>query len=61
MAMYGYARVSSTDQDLRVQRAALKAAGCEANPRKKRAERDVTAARNCKCCSNFCVLATSCW
>jgi len=29
MALYGYARVSTTDQDLSVQRAALKAAGCE--------------------------------
>ena len=29
MPLYGYARVSSTDQDLTIQRAALKAAGCE--------------------------------
>jgi DNA invertase Pin-like site-specific DNA recombinase len=29
MAQYGYARVSTTDQDLGLQRAALKAAGCE--------------------------------
>jgi DNA invertase Pin-like site-specific DNA recombinase len=29
MAIYGYARVSTTDQDLGVQQAALKAAGCE--------------------------------
>ena len=29
MAAYGYARVSTTDQDLAVQRAALKAAGCD--------------------------------
>jgi len=28
MPLYGYARVSTIDQDLRVQRAALKAAGC---------------------------------
>ena len=28
MPIYGYARVSSIDQDLRLQRAALKAAGC---------------------------------
>jgi DNA invertase Pin-like site-specific DNA recombinase len=29
MPLYGYARVSSIDQDLRLQRAALKAVGCE--------------------------------
>lgn len=29
MAVYGYARVSSTDQDLGIQEAALRAAGCE--------------------------------
>ena len=29
MAIYGYARVSTADQDLSVQEAALKAAGCE--------------------------------
>ena len=29
MAVYGYARVSSTDQDLTIQEAALQAAGCE--------------------------------
>ena len=29
MALYGYARVSTLDQDLAIQRAALKAAGCE--------------------------------
>ncbi|MGA8707601.1 MAG: recombinase family protein, partial [Steroidobacteraceae bacterium] len=29
MPLYGYARVSTLDQDLSIQRAALKAAGCE--------------------------------
>ncbi len=29
MTVIGYARLSTTDQDLSIQRAALKAAGCE--------------------------------
>ena len=29
MPLYGYARVSSSDQDLAIQRVALKAAGCK--------------------------------
>jgi DNA invertase Pin-like site-specific DNA recombinase len=29
MPLYGYARVSTIDQDLRLQRAALKGAGCD--------------------------------
>jgi len=29
MSLYGYARVSTLDQDLGIQRAALKAAGCK--------------------------------
>jgi hypothetical protein len=29
MALYGYARVSTLDQDLSIQRAALRTAGCE--------------------------------
>jgi DNA invertase Pin-like site-specific DNA recombinase len=29
MSLYGYARVSTLDQDLSIQHAALKAAGCE--------------------------------
>src|SRR5271170_7888301 len=29
MSLYGYARVSTLDQDLSIQRAGLKAAGCE--------------------------------
>jgi DNA invertase Pin-like site-specific DNA recombinase len=29
MPLYGYARVSTLDQDLAIQRTALKAAGCE--------------------------------
>ena len=29
MPLYGYARVSTLDQDLSIQRGALKAAGCE--------------------------------
>jgi DNA invertase Pin-like site-specific DNA recombinase len=31
-AVYGYARVSSTDQDFTLQRSALKAAGCQRDP-----------------------------
>jgi DNA invertase Pin-like site-specific DNA recombinase len=35
MALYGYARVSALDQDFSIQRAALKAAGCEVISRRK--------------------------
>lgn len=33
MSVIGYARVSTTDQDLAIQEAALKAAGCDATGR----------------------------
>src|SRR5258706_15827424 len=36
MAVIGYARVSTTDQDLSIQEAALRAAGCEVIPAEKR-------------------------
>jgi DNA invertase Pin-like site-specific DNA recombinase len=36
MTIIGYARVSTTDQDLSIQEAALNAAGCEVIPAEKR-------------------------
>ena len=45
MALYGYARVSTLEQDLRIQRAALKAAGCDVI----RAEK-ATGTRSCAVC-----------
>ena len=39
MAKFGYARVSTTDQDLSIQEAALRAAGCELIRAEKRAAR----------------------
>ena len=46
--LYGYARVSTIDQDLSTQRAALKAAGCEVIRAEKAAARAATAAPSCK-------------
>lgn len=58
MPLYGYARVSTTDQDLGLQPGALKAAGCEVV----RAEKVSGATRevgpNSRCCSTSCARVT---
>ena len=41
MPLYGYARVSTLDQDLSIQRAALQAAGCEEIARIKATRRNL--------------------
>ena len=48
MASYGSARVSTLDQDLTIQRAALKAAGCSV------VRAEATGEPSCKCCSISC-------
>ncbi len=53
MASYGYARVSSLDQDLTIQRAALKAAGCGVV----RAEKASGSRRDGPVTAKLCVLA----
>jgi DNA invertase Pin-like site-specific DNA recombinase len=55
MAFYGYARVSTLDQDLTIQRAALRAAGCTVV----RAEKTSGSRRDgrtpsCRSCSTLC-------
>jgi DNA invertase Pin-like site-specific DNA recombinase len=56
---YGYARVSTFDQDLTLQRAALKAAGGEVI--RAGTAPAATAAQNCRCCSSSCARATRWW
>jgi hypothetical protein len=56
MALYGYARVSTLDQNLGIQRAALKAAGCDVIRAEKRAAHAVTAGPSYRSCSIFCGL-----
>jgi DNA invertase Pin-like site-specific DNA recombinase len=46
--VYGYARVSSTDQDLAIQREALRAAGCDVIREEKVSGTSRTGAPNCK-------------
>ena len=62
MPLYGYARVSTIDQDLAVQRAALKVAGCDII----RAEKASGARRDGRSelhryCSTSCAMATPWW
>lgn len=59
MSLYGYARVSTFDRDLSVQRDALEIAGCEVIRAEK--ARGATAAPNYRCCSTSCAPATRWW
>ena len=56
MSNYGYARVSTLDQDLGIQCAALKAAGCKVVRAEKAS--GATAEPSCRCCSTSCSRAT---
>jgi len=54
MALYGYARVSTLDQNLGIQRAALKAAGCDVIRAEKQAGHAATAGPSYRFCSISC-------
>ena len=61
MAVYGYARDSTIDQDLKTKNSALKAAGCEVIGSEKvtGARRDgLTGRQSCKYCSTSSARAT---
>ena len=54
MTTIGYARVSTTDQDLSIQEAALKAAGARSSAPRSAAARRRAAVTNCARCWSFC-------
>ena len=54
MAFYGYARVSTLDQDLTIQRVALKAAGAVSFVPRRPAVPAATGEPSCRCCSTSC-------
>ena len=54
MACYGYARVSTADQDCTLQEQALRAAGCEIIRAEKAWPPVVRAGLNWRCCWSFC-------
>jgi hypothetical protein len=56
MALYGYARVSTLDQNLGIQRAALEAAGCDVIRAEKASGTRRTAGPSYRSCSIFCGL-----
>ena len=58
MTVIGYARVSTTDQDLAIQEAALQAAGCEVIRAEKRSGTSTRAGRSCGPSSSSCARAT---
>jgi DNA invertase Pin-like site-specific DNA recombinase len=54
MALYGYAHVSTLDQNLGIQRAALKAAGCDVIRAEKASGTRRDGRTSYRCCSIFC-------
>ena len=58
MPLYGYARVSTLDQDLTIQQAALKAAGCDVIRAEKASGTRRDGRSDYRCCSTLCMPAT---